>query len=194
MKKYILVLDLDETLLHTNSNGKTLPRPGLKKFIEELSNIMYIVLYTAALKSYADNLLKKYGIYEFFDGKLYRNSCVVINNQYTKDLNIVAKKLIYNKIHKKNNIPKSLLINNNKITLNYMIFIDNLAENCFLQPKNSIVIKDYIGQTNDKALENINKFLKNLYRFSNKNIKPYLNKNLHQIDTFTKKHNIFKNE
>jgi len=187
MKKYILVLDLDETLLYTNSKGKTLPRPGLKKFIQELSRIMYIVLYTAALKSYADNLLKIYGIYEYFDNKLYRNSCVVINNQYTKDLNIVAKKLIYHKINKKNNINKSLLINNNKITLDYMIFIDNLEENCFLQPNNCIIIKDYTGQKNDKALKYINKFLKNLYRFSNKNIKPYLNKNLHQIHKFIKK-------
>jgi len=187
MKKYILVLDLDETLLHTNSNGKTIPRPGLKKFIKELSNIMYIVLYTAALKSYADNLLKKYDIYDFFDAKLYRNSCVVINNQYSKDLNVVAKKLIYHKINKKNNIPKSLLVKNNKITLDYMIFIDNLAENCFLQPKNCIVIKDYTGQQSDKALKNINKFLNNLYRFSSNNIKPYLNKNLHQINKYTKK-------
>jgi len=187
MNKYILVLDLDETLLHTNSQGKTLPRPGLKKFIEELSKIMHIVLYTAALKSYADNLLKKYGIYEYFDGKLYRNSCVIINNQYTKDLNIVAKKLIYHKINKRNNIPKSLLIKNNKITLDYMIFIDNLAENCFLQPHNCIIIKDYTGQKNDKALKYINKFLKNLHRFSNKNIKPYLTKNLHQINKVTKR-------
>jgi len=186
MKKYILVLDLDETLLHTNNKGQTIPRPGLRKFITELSNIMYLVLYTAALKSYADELLKKYNIYDFFIGKLYRNSCITINNHYSKDLNIVAKKLLYNKLKHNNNIPKHLLVQNNKLTLNYIIFIDNLIENCILQPKNSIVVKDYIGQHNDNALKHIKKFLFNLYRFSGKNIKSYLHKNSHQINKFTK--------
>jgi len=187
MKKYILVLDLDETLLHTNSRGKTVPRPGLQKFIKELSNIMYIVLYTAGLKCYADDLLKKYKIYDYFSYKLYRNSCIIINNQYSKDLNIVAKKILYNISHKKNNtVPKSLILKNNKINLNNFIFIDNLIENCVLQPNNCIVIKDYIGQYNDRALKHIRIFLKNLYRFSNSNIKPYLKKNLHQINRYTK--------
>jgi TFIIF-interacting CTD phosphatase-like protein len=186
MKSYILVLDLDETLIHTNNSGKTISRPGLKKFITELSKKMYLVLYTAALKCYADELLKKYEIYDFFISKLYRNSCITLNNNYSKDLNIVAKKLLYNKIKKKISIPKSLLVKNNKITLNYMIFIDNLHENCVLQPKNSIVIKDYIGQKNDRALKYIKSFLFNLYRFSNNNVKPYLNKNLHQINKFIK--------
>lgn len=186
MKKYILVLDLDETLLHTTDNDKTIMRPGLKSFIKEISKYMYLVLYTAALKVYADELLHYYDINKYFTLKLYRNSCITINNNYSKDLKIVIQKLLNQQLKNKNDIPKSLLIKNNKIHYNNIIFIDNLEENCILQPKNSIVIKDYIGQKNDKALYKLINFLKNLNRFSNNNAISYLKKNSHQIKKYIK--------
>lgn len=186
MKKHILVLDLDETLLHTNNNGKTISRPGLQKFIKELSKHMYLVIYTAALKSYADELLKKYDIHQYFISKLYRNSCITIDNNYSKDLKIVIKKLLHDKLNNKNNIPLSLLINNKQLSLNSIIFIDNLSQNCILQPNNCIIIKDYIGQNNDNALQNITKFLLNIRKYSGNNVSQYIPKHIHKITKFTK--------
>ena len=63
-KEYTLVLDLDETLIHfeedNNEEGDEvfyMVRPGLNKFLTELSQHYEIVIFTAALQDYADWIL-----------------------------------------------------------------------------------------------------------------------------------------
>tara|TARA_Y100000768_G_scaffold371045_1_gene337388 strand:- start:12 stop:578 length:567 start_codon:yes stop_codon:yes gene_type:complete len=188
MKKYILVLDLDETLFHTNKNETTILRPYLKTFIKNMSKYMYLVIYTAALKTYADEILKKHKLLDYFDLKLYRNSLVLSDKYgiYTKDLNYVIKKIMHYKLKKKINISNSLLVKNNKINLDNIIFIDNLAENCVCQPENSIVVKDYIGDKNDKGLRCLNKFLMDLIKYNISDVQTYLKYNLWQIQPYLK--------
>lgn len=62
-KPYTLVLDLDETLIHFADEEEGddedqgmfyMVRPGLNKFLTELSNYYEIVIYTAGLQDYAD--------------------------------------------------------------------------------------------------------------------------------------------
>lgn len=62
-KEYTLVLDLDETLIHFADEEENeddeeemfyMIRPGLNKFLTELSNYYEIVIYTAGLQEYAD--------------------------------------------------------------------------------------------------------------------------------------------
>ncbi len=51
-KKYTLVLDLDETLVHytdSPSGGQFLVRPHCKEFLREMSNYYEIVVFTAAM-------------------------------------------------------------------------------------------------------------------------------------------------
>lgn len=76
MRNKTLILDLDETLVHSSftpipNPDITLPiqvetmiynvyiliRPGVKYFLKEMSRIFNIVLYTASLSKYADPLV-----------------------------------------------------------------------------------------------------------------------------------------
>lgn len=50
---YCLVLDLDETLVHyfeVGSEGTFLVRPGADKFLQEMSEIYEVVIFTAAMQ------------------------------------------------------------------------------------------------------------------------------------------------
>jgi TFIIF-interacting CTD phosphatase-like protein len=192
-QKYgIIVLDLDETLFHTEQT-KIYWRPYLKKFLLYISKYFYLVIYTAALKLYADNILiklfTKVIIKQLFVLKLYRNSVT----SEGKDLTIVLKKLIEKNSY--NKIPSKLLYKkkNNKILLNYnnIILIDNLVEN-FLDTQlyNGIPIIDYYKNKNDTALILLIKFFKYYIIEKKKNatltLKKFLYNNLYKINKICK--------
>ena len=57
---YTLVLDLDETLIHNVEYGNDsffLVRPGCVQFIETMAKYYEIVIFTAALQEYADQVI-----------------------------------------------------------------------------------------------------------------------------------------
>lgn len=58
--QYCLVLDLDETLIHNVEYGNDsyfLVRPGCVQFIEVMAKYYEIVIFTAALQEYADQVI-----------------------------------------------------------------------------------------------------------------------------------------
>lgn len=58
--RYTLVLDLDETLIHNVDYGQDsffLVRPGCVQFIELMAQYYEIVIFTAALQEYADQVV-----------------------------------------------------------------------------------------------------------------------------------------
>lgn len=193
IKKFgIIVLDLDETLFHTK-NGIVFYRPYLKKFLSFMNKNFYLVVYTAALKIYADkilyDLLGEDNIKKIFILKLYRNSVT----QHGKDL-----KLVLNKIDEKENkfnIPLKFIYKNinQKKVYNYdnIILIDNLVEN-FIDKQffNGIPIIDYIGDNNDKSLLLLTKFFKYFIKKKsedkNLNLRNYLYNNLYKINSICK--------
>ena len=113
-KKKTLVLDLDETLVHSyfdinpprkpaisfsiildNKNVKvqTLIRPGVIEFLEKMSEIFEIVIFTASLSKYAlpiINFIDKNKKCEF---KLFREHCSICNNGFIKDLKKLSRNL-----------------------------------------------------------------------------------------------------
>lgn len=75
-KKYTLVLDLDETLTHTlNSYGpkiKFLKRPFVDEFLREMSLYYEIVIFTAAMQEYADEIINQIDTGRRVSHRLYR--------------------------------------------------------------------------------------------------------------------------
>ena len=196
-KKYgIIVLDLDETLFHTKNSGTEIHyRPKLKNFLVYLNKYFYLVVYTAALKSYADKILEGIEIAEGISAKnlfallLYRNS---VTNE-GKDLRVVFKKLIKKKEDKKINIPDNFIFKGNKGELNFdnIILIDNLTEN-FLDTQffNGIPIKDFYQNDDDNSLVMLKNFFKNYLKLKQKNksmnLRNYLYKNLYKLNSILK--------
>ena len=196
----IICLDLDETLFHTKNN-KIYFRPKLVNFLIYINKYFYLVVYTAATKEYADSILskikwiekkKEYNAKDLFVLKLYRSS--VTSNG--KDLTIVLKRLLNNKLKKLNNIPNSLLVKSNKdkknkLNLDNIILIDNLVHN-FLDSQffNGIPIKDFFKNKKDNILSIIQDFLKKyliqLKKKNNLSLKTYLYNNLYKINSCLK--------
>lgn len=192
-KKFgIIVLDLDETLFHTK--GDTVYyRPFVKKFISFINKYFYLVVYTAALKTYADkilyDLLGEENMKKIFILKLYRNS--VTSNG--KDLKLVLNKIVEK--DNKFNIPSKFIYKNinQKKVFNYdnIILIDNLVEN-FIDDQffNGIPIIDYTGNDKDNALVLLTKFFKYFLKKKKEDkkltLKMYLYNNLYKINPICK--------
>ena len=192
----IICLDLDETLFHTK-NHHIYFRPKLINFLKYLNKFFYLVVFTAAKKEYADSILSKIKWEEnkkeinaknLFVLKLYRSSVT----DKGKDLTIVLKRLLKDRIANKNKIPKSFLYkkikNKHVLNLENIILIDNLVEN-FLDSQffNGIPIKDFYKNKKDCNLEIIKDFIKGYLKQlkkkkNNLSLKTYLYNNLYKIN------------
>ena len=137
----ILVLDLDETLLHTDigSDNKYLTtlRPYVTKFLahchKELkrdSRDNELVLFTAGVQEYADSMLQLLDPkQELFSRRFYRHNCSIVSGNYVKDLRQVY-------------VDPS-----DKVCI-----IDNTPTAYSLQPHLGVPIKDFLGDPNDREL------------------------------------------
>lgn len=192
----IVCLDLDETLFHTK-NHHIYFRPKLINFLKYLNKFFYLVVFTAAKKEYADSILSKIKWEEnkqeinakkLFVLKLYRSSVT----DKGKDLTIVLKRLLKDRIANKNKIPKSFLYkkvkNKHVLNLENIILVDNLVEN-FLDTQffNGIPIKDFYKNKKDCNLEIIKDFIKGYLKQlkkkkNNLSLKTYLYNNLYKIN------------
>ena len=125
--------------MQTDSGGMFFVRPYLYDFLKELSIYYEIIIFTASTKEYADliiNILDP--TKEFFSHRLYRESTTAINNEITKNLNLVNR------------------------DLKKVVFIDNMISNFKLQPDNGIHIKTWTNDIWDKQLLYLLKFLKKI--------------------------------
>ncbi|KAF8009642.1 hypothetical protein BT93_J0604 [Corymbia citriodora subsp. variegata] len=108
-KHITLVLDLDETLVHSslepcdadftiqvslNMEQHTFyvrQRPFLKTFLERVSEMFEIVLFTASQRFYAEQLLDHLDPdKKFFSRREYRETCVLSDGIFTKDLTVLG--------------------------------------------------------------------------------------------------------
>lgn len=73
-KKYTLVLDLDETLVHFVAKEKKFKlRPGCIQFLKDMSQLFEVVIFTAAAQDYANFILDYLEKdQKFIDHRLYR--------------------------------------------------------------------------------------------------------------------------
>lgn len=137
---YTLVIDLDETLIHyfnTPKGGTFFLRPNCINFLNELSPLFEIIIFTASKREYADLILDKIeNGKKYFQYRLYREHL----NNYYKDLSKIGR------------------------DLNKTIIIDNLEVNYKLQPENGLLIKSWLGDDIfDMELSDLKDFLILLY-------------------------------
>ena len=179
-KKKTLILDLDETLVHSafkpfnikddititiQIENKSqiihiLTRPFLSEFLKKMSKIFEIVIFTASIPQYANPLLDKLeNIYNnnynnYISHRLFRQHCIKTKGNYIKDLHCLGRK--------KENM---IIVDNNPIS--YVYNVENglpigsfhcnkndneLAKLCF--------VLEYLSQLDD-VREGIRKIVKN---------------------------------
>ncbi|XP_058721888.1 uncharacterized protein LOC131593409 isoform X1 [Vicia villosa] len=157
-KRVTLVLDLDETLIHSTmtqyDSGADFTvqilldkeytvyvrkRPFLHEFLERVSKMFEIFIFTASKKIYAEKLLdvldpeKK-----IFSHRAYRDSCIFQDGTYTKDLTVLG------------------------IDLAKVAIVDNSPQVFRLQVNNGIPIESWFDDPSDFALMSLLPFLEKL--------------------------------
>lgn len=127
-----LVLDLDETLVHCSVDpipdaDVTFPvtfngmhymvyvrkRPFLDRFFQSIAGKFEVTVFTASQQVYAErllNLLDPEGIY--IHHRLYRDSCLNVDGNYLKDLNVLGRDL-----------SKTVLVDNSPHAFGYQVRI-----------------------------------------------------------------------
>ena len=169
-KRPVLVLDLDETLIHStvsnknkgvpmsyvNENNKVvkftvIKRPYVDEFLRQLKKHYTLVLFTASDRLYADTCLTLIDPdSSIFSYRLYKDSCMVINKQLgVKDLRMFKK-----------------------IDRDNIFIVDNNPACYMFQFGSAIPIRSFYGSDNDVELLKLTKIL---YLFSKlKNKHSYL--------------------
>lgn len=148
--KKCLVIDLDETLVHSSfkavdkcdfivpveidnvvHNVYVLVRPFANEFLKEAAKHYEIVLFTASLAKYADPLLDLLDKEHTIDARLFRDSCVQIGYSYVKDLSRLGRKM------------------------GEVMIIDNSPQSYRFQPSNAIPITSWFDDPTDTELRDL---------------------------------------
>ena len=130
-KKYCLVLDLDETLIH----GMYFPfgyyffvRPGVFDFLEKMHNLFEIIIFTAAKKEYVYDIIEKIDYKDYIDYILYKKHIINEKGSLAKKLDLIGR------------------------DLNKIIYVDNLENNAKYNKKNLYLISSWYNNIFDKEI------------------------------------------
>jgi carboxy-terminal domain RNA polymerase II polypeptide A small phosphatase len=163
--KLCLVLDLDETLVHssfqpvkadfiipvviegTQHNVYVIKRPGVDEFLERAAKLFEIVIYTASLSKYADPLLDKLDPKRVISSRLFREHCVFHQGHYVKDLSLLNR------------------------DVNRTIIVDNSTMSYIFHPAHAIDCLSFIDDPRDTDLWKIMDFLE-FYQDA-EDVRPY---------------------
>lgn len=155
-----LILDLDETLIHSDFDGAFLNhdsiinfkygeeevdvplfiRPGLQDFLQKASEKFEILVFTASVQEYADAVLNHLDPEnKFFPHRFYRNNCICVGGKvFIKDLRIFT-----------NRKPQNL------------IMVDNSLYSFTNQISNGVLINSFYNDKEDRELYNLLNYLEN---------------------------------
>ncbi|KAJ3111433.1 hypothetical protein HDU96_005693 [Phlyctochytrium bullatum] len=155
--KKCLVLDLDETLVHSSfkavpnadfiipveidaqvHNVYVLKRPGVDVFLQRLGRQFEVVVFTASLAKYADPVLDMLDKHRVVKHRLFRESCLHHKGNYVKDLSQLGR------------------------DLKDVIILDNSPASYIFHPTNAIPISSWFNDPNDTELLDLIPFLEDL--------------------------------
>ncbi|KAF2721663.1 NIF-domain-containing protein, partial [Polychaeton citri CBS 116435] len=142
-----LVLDLDETLVHSSfkilhqadftipveiegqyHNVYVIKRPGVDTFLKRVGELYEVVVFTASVSKYGDPLLDQLDIHNVVHHRLFRESCYNHQGNYVKDLSQVGRDL--------------------KDT----IIIDNSPTSYIFHPQHAVPISSWFSDAHDNEL------------------------------------------
>ena len=145
--KPCLVLDLDETLVHSSFrpvpnpdyiipveiDGKitdvyVLKRPWVDLFLVEMAEKYELVVFTASLAKYANPLMDKLDVHGVVQHRLFRDACYPFQGNYVKDLTCLGR------------------------DLRKTIIIDNSPYSYMFHPQNALPVSSFIDDPADDAL------------------------------------------
>lgn len=146
--KKTLVLDLDETLVHSSFkppqdpslvlnveiDGRSLSvfvlvRPGVAEFLTEMAKHYELIIYTASLSKYADPLMDILDTNKVCSDRLFREHCTFYEEKYyVKDLSELNR------------------------PMTDVIIIDNSPIAYLFQPENALPILSWYEELNDTKL------------------------------------------
>ena len=167
--KKTLVLDLDETLVHSTLDGSgehsdfvfpvslgsithmvaVRKRPHLHTFLERMARHFEIVVFTASQQIYAEQLLDIVDPNgQYIRHRIYRDSCVIWEGNYLKDLTVLGRDLAHT------------------------IIVDNSPQAFGFQLENGVPIKSWYDDEDDVELLRLLPFLEELAHVDD--VRPYL--------------------
>ncbi|ETN46868.1 uncharacterized protein HMPREF1541_01057 [Cyphellophora europaea CBS 101466] len=142
-----LILDLDETLVHSsfkilNQADFTIPveiegqyhnvyvikRPGVDQFMKRVGELYEVVVFTASVSKYGDPLLDQLDIHHVVHHRLFRESCYNHQGNYVKDLSQVGR------------------------DLKETIIIDNSPTSYIFHPQHAVPISSWFSDAHDNEL------------------------------------------
>ncbi|BGP34238.1 hypothetical protein JCM10296v2_006053 [Rhodotorula toruloides] len=152
-----LVLDLDETLVHSSfkmvhqadyvvpveienqfHNVYVIKRPGVDAFLQAMGDIYEIVVFTASLSKYADPVLDQLDVHRVVKHRLFRESCYNNKGNYVKDLSQLGR------------------------SIGDCIIIDNSPASYVFHPNNAVPISSWFNDPHDTELTDLIPFLSDL--------------------------------
>ncbi|KAJ2145975.1 Nuclear envelope morphology protein 1 [Coemansia sp. RSA 678] len=149
LKKKTLVLDLDETLIHSSPQGSyrahhrievvidkvaclyyVYKRPHVDYFLRKVSEWYRVVVFTASLAEYADPVIDLLDVHgKIISARYFRESCVPHDSSYAKNLAAIDH------------------------DLSQIVLVDNSPLSYFINPTNGIPIQPWINSDpKDEAL------------------------------------------
>jgi len=149
-----LVLDLDETLVHSSfkvipqsdfvvpveienavHNVHVIKRPGVDEFMKKMGAIYEVVVFTASLSKYADPVLDMLDIHHVVKHRLFRESCYNHKGNYVKDLSQLGRPIADT------------------------IIIDNSPASYVFHPNNAVPVSSWFNDPHDTELTDLAAFL-----------------------------------
>ena len=155
--KKCLVLDLDETLVHSSfkfvrqcdfvipveienqiHNVYVIKRPGVDQFLKRVGQLFEVVVFTASVARYGDPLLDILDSHKSIHQRLFRDSCYNYQGNYIKNLSQMGR------------------------PLEDLIIIDNSPASYVFHPQHAVPISSWFSDSHDCELTDLLPFLEDL--------------------------------
>lgn len=161
LKRKTLILDLDETLVHStikpvnhhhltvdvmidglNCTFYVIKRPHVDVFLKKVAEWFDVIIFTASMQQYADPLINQLDPNNLVGGRLFRESCIAKDGNFIKDLSAI-----------KQDLTSTIIIDNSPIAYSH-------------NKENALPIDNWMGDNpQDDSLLNMLPFL-NALRFT----------------------------